>query len=246
MPQRSVEMLAGALDSNKATLSSSSVGLTQVRGLSDESAARVAKTFARLRETSDAGAVASALRVGNRLRSLERLSRPDVEIAWTGPNASGPLIRSTSGVLEEMLEGTRDSGEILLVGYVLTASKGSFMERVVDLLQDAARRHASIVVVLHDDDGSKNIMTLLDLWDVFTKKPRVYTWRPPAGHPYSKLHAKCLVVDRLDGLVTSANFTFHGLESNLELGLRVRGRPAGLIAEQFDHLIGQRVLVPWG
>ena len=194
----------------------------------------------------DEGTVAIALRVANRLRSVERLARPEIEIAWTGPAAAGPLVRSTPVVLEEMLEGVRDAGEVLLVGYALTVEPGTSMERVVELLVDTARRRATLSIVLHSDqDESASLDSLFRLWDVLVKKPKVYTWRPPSDHAYTKLHAKCLVVDRLDALVTSANFTFHGLESNLELGLRVRGPQAAAIAERFDHLIASEVLRPW-
>ena len=145
-----------------------------------------------------------------------------------------------------MLEGVRDAGEVLLVGYTLTVEPGSIMERVVELLISAARKRATLSIVLHsDEDETANLDNLLALWNVFVRKPNVYTWRPPPNHPYTKLHAKCLVVDRLDALVTSANFTFHGLESNLELGLRVRGPQAGAIAERFDHLIASKVLQPF-
>ena len=107
------------------------------------------------------------------------------------------------------------------------------------------RNLKTMVGVWLDEDEDTNLQNLLKLWNVFVKKPKVYTWRPPPDHPYTKLHAKCLVVDRLDALVTSANFTFHGLESNLELGLRVRGPQARAIAERFDHLIASDVLKPW-
>jgi hypothetical protein len=57
--------------------------------------------------------------------------------------------------------------------------------------------------------------------------------------------AKALVVDRLEALVTSANLTLHGLQANLELGLRVRGPQAQAIALRFDHLIASGVLHEW-
>ena len=245
MPAAAVDALATALETGRVKLSSSSVGLSHVRGLGQENASRAARTFAAVREDIDEQTVVASLRVGNRLRSIERLSRPELEIAWTGPEAEGPLVRSTTEVIEEMLEAVRDTGEVLLVGYSLTAARGSFMEQVVDLLVDATRRRAAVTVVLHQDEEEENLSNLMDIWDVFTKKPRVYTWRPRDKHPYTKLHAKCLVVDRLDALVTSANFTFLGLESNLELGLRVRGPQAAAIAERFDHLIASEVLEPW-
>ena len=81
MPQGSVDALAEALESRRVTLVSSSVGLSQIRGLSQESAMRTARVFAELGNSLDEPIVAAALRVGNRLRTLERLSRPELEIA---------------------------------------------------------------------------------------------------------------------------------------------------------------------
>ena len=253
LPARAVDSLADGLESGRVSLSTSSPGFARLRGVGDDQAARIAGAFrqaagggAGTAASIDEPAVAAALRVANRLRSVERLARPEIEIAWTGPAAAGPLVRPTSVVLEEMLEGVREAGEVLLVGYALTAEPGTAMQRVVDLLASAARRGAVLSVVLHGgEDETANLDNLLRLWDVLAKKPNFYTWQPPADRPLAKLHAKCLVVDRLDALVTSANFTFHGLESNLELGLRVRGPQAGAIAERFDHLIASEVLRPW-
>ena len=253
LPPTAILTLADSLETGRVGLTTSSFGFARLRGVTDDHAARIAGTFQRIVQSSsgtphdmDEKALATALRVAQHVKSIERLTRPELEIAWTGPASSGPLVRSTSVVLEEMLEGVRDAGEVLLVGYAVTVEPGSIMERVVELLVSAARRRANLSIVLHsDEDETTNLDNLLALWDVFVKKPKIYTWRPPPKHPFAKLHAKCLVVDRLDALVTSANFTFHGLESNLELGLRVRGPQAGAIAERFDHLIASKVLRPW-
>ena len=253
LPPSVVDALVEGLESGRVHLNSSSFGIARLRGIDEDNAGRIAGAFQRVNRSYpvmngglDERSVAIALRVANRLRDLERLERPDIEIAWTGPAASGPIVRSTSLILEEMLEGARDAGEVLLVGYSLSVEPGTTMERVLGLLVAAAQRRATLSVVLHSDENeTENMNNLFQLWDVFVKKPSVYTWRPPSDHPYTKLHAKCLVVDRLDALVTSANFTFHGLESNLELGLRVRGPQAAAIAERFDHLIASQVLRPW-
>ena len=249
LPPSAIDALVRELDSGRVHLATSSFGFARLRGLDDDHAARIALAFQRITEDSpgtDPTVVATALSVANRLRLVERLARPEIEIVWTGPATTGPFVRSTSAVLVEMLQGVRDAGEVLLVGYALTAERGTIMERIVELLVAAARRRASLSIVLHsDEDETTNLDNLLKLWDVFVKKPKVFTWRPPPDHPYTKLHAKCLVVDRLDAMVTSANFTFHGLESNMELGLRVRGPQAASIAERFDHLITSKVLKPW-
>jgi phosphatidylserine/phosphatidylglycerophosphate/cardiolipin synthase-like enzyme len=213
--------------------------------VSPESAQRAASAFAVAREHLNEFAVASALRVANELRRVERLDRPEIEIVWTGPDADGPLVRPTAAVVEEMIRSVRDSGEILIVGYALTAESGTPMRLIVDLLGHAAQQNARITLVLHSDQESANRENLLKAWNVFAKKPRILTWRPMGALPYTSLHAKVMVVDRLDALVTSANFTLHGFESNLEVGLRVRGPQAGAIAERFDHLTAAGVLREW-
>ena len=238
--------IADALETGSLSLGSSSVGIAAVRGVSDHLAAQAFRSFRSLEPTITAQTVAITVRTATSIRDVERLESPSVEITWTGPDAEGPLVTENSAAMERCLKDCRDIGEILLVGYSLTVAKGSFMERVIDLLTDASRRQARIQVILHQDDEARNKNELMKHWDVFTSKPEVYTWDPPPEHPYTKLHAKCLVVDRLQMLVTSANFTFHGLESNIELGLLVRNqRLATAVHERFDHLINAGVLRRW-
>ncbi len=238
--------IADALESGNLSLRSSPVGISALRGVSGDVAAQAFRSFQELGDAVDAHAVSIAIRTAASIRDVERLESPSVEITWTGPEAEGPLVTENAAAVERCLKECRDIGEILLVGYSLTVSKGSFMERVIELLTDASRRHARIQVVLHKDDEKRNKSELMKRWDVFASKPEVYTWDPPPEHPYTKLHAKCLVVDRLQMLITSANFTFHGLESNIELGLLVRNqRLASSVHERFDHLINAGVLRRW-
>lgn len=244
-PPRSIDSIARALTEGVIPLDAPAGRIERLPDVSRETAMRASVAFLTVRDLLDAAGVALALGVGNELRRLERLDRPDIEIAWSGPEAEGPLVRPTGLVIDEMLRRVRDAGEVLIVGYSLTAKEGTIMADIVQLLQEASKRRARITLVLHKDQEAANKTNLLQLWDVFVKKPLVYTWTPPPDHPYTKLHAKVLVVDRLEALVGSANFTFHGLESNLELGLRVRGPQAAAIAERFDHLIASGVLELW-
>ena len=62
----------------------------------------------------------------------------------------------------------------------------------------------------------------------------MYSWGDD-DDKLAKLHAKAVVVDRRDLLVTSANLTGHGVSGNLELGARLSGRPA---RQAHDHVIG--------
>lgn len=61
----------------------------------------------------------------------------------------------------------------------------------------------------------------------------------------AKLHAKVIVADGRDALVTSANLTYHGYEANIEIGVRVSGEPARLVEKHFRELIRAEELVLW-
>ncbi len=244
-PSVAVQSIADALSSGRITLASSSVGIAALPRVSADTAERAVIAFRKLASGTDSTAVAFALRTADELRRVERHDRPEIEIGWTGPDAVGPLVRPTAAVIEEMLRGVREVGQILIVGYSLTVTADSAMDRIIELLVEASQKRVGITLVLHKDDEAQNKANLLKAWSVFAKKPHIYTWEPPPGHPYTKLHAKAIVVDRLDLLVTSANLTFHGMESNLELGLRVKGTPAAAVAQRFEELIAAGVLRLW-
>jgi hypothetical protein len=245
MPSGAVLEMAAALEDGRVLPPYIALGFRDLAGVTEEKAQEAAAALTTAAPVLEPPALGMLLRAADSLRRIEGLDRPDIEIVWTGPEAVGPLVRPTRLVVEEMLRNVRETGEILLVGYALTAPQGSAMEGVIDLLEDAARKQARIMLVLHRDEETQARPVVEQMWNVFVKKPRIMTWAPPKDHQYTKLHAKALVVDRIEILVGSANFTFLGLESNLELGLRVRGPQAAAVAERFDHLIAAGAIIPW-
>ncbi len=241
-----IDAVTAELAAGRLTLRSTSVGLASVRGVDRRHAELFARAFAEARSRGASHeSVLLALRTAQAATARQADQATQVQVVWTGPEADGPVVRPTAAVLQEMLRGTRAGGEILLVGYSVTADDGSPTSEVIQLLGEASRNQANVRIVLHKDEEARNRENLLKAWDVFAVKPTIYTWEPAGGGPYQKMHAKVLIVDRADALVTSANLTYHGLHENIEVGLRVRGRPAADIAQRFDHLIAARVLVEW-
>jgi phosphatidylserine/phosphatidylglycerophosphate/cardiolipin synthase-like enzyme len=76
--------------------------------------------------------------------------------------------------------------------------------------------------------------------------PEVFYYPPsldPKGGARSCLHAKCLIVDDLRLLVTSANFTEAAQERNLEAGVVMTDAIAAkAMRRQFEGMIAQKVL----
>ena len=109
------------------------------------------------------------------------------------------------------------------------------------LLSDASSRGADVVMICDRVHGSAQ--RLLAEWPPGIRQPRIFQDRErPEGAPYASMHAKCLLVDGRDLLVTSANFTFHGLHGNIEIGVRLSGLPVAEARKIFSHLVECRIV----
>ena len=175
-----------------------------------------------------------------------------VDVVWTGPEVSGSEVRRTEAVVNEIL-GIAEK-ELVIVGYWLVTNTAQ-IKALIELLIQKSR--AGIKVRFIFDPGEKpggpdNFSALKESWphtlegaarDVYTWSEQKIKATSKSGHQYDrKLHAKVIVADRCDALVTSANLTQAGLLENLEMGLRVQGVMANAIVRHFDLLIGEGIL----
>jgi len=175
----------------------------------------------------------------------ERTASPTTEVVWTGPKVEGSYLRATRQVVQDIIQGAER--ELLVVGYWIAGSgdhKG-IINDVVEQIADAVKRGVTVTMVLDQRDkpyGKNNREILLDLWPHDIEPPVILTWDIPEGEKHLKLHAKVLVADRRDALVTSANLTMYALDRNMEMGVRVSGNAGERIAHHFDQLRQQEIL----
>ena len=149
----------------------------------------------------------------------------DAELVATLPSGMPGVARTTDQVLQEMLRPPVQ--EVILLGYEFTDRK------VMGLLAEVEASGADVVVICDRARG-----TVERVLEFGFRSPRVYQDRQQAdGAPYSSMHAKCLLVNGSDLLITSANFTFHGLHGNIEIGVRLSGPPASEARKIFSHLV---------
>lgn len=155
----------------------------------------------------------------------------DAELVATLPPETPGIARPTESVVRELVNGA--GKEIILLGYQLKDG------RVVGLLADAVTRGVQVIVIC--DRGTTD--HVWEAWPPGVPFARVFHDRDRAdGAPYASMHAKCLLVDGRDLLITSANFTFHGLHGNVEIGVRLSGPPAGEARKIFSHLVETRIV----
>jgi cardiolipin synthase A/B len=185
--------------------------------------------------------LAVALRGAAALQREVEARQPRVEVAWTFPGTVRPGLRTTGGVARDVISAARSS--LLIVGYSVTVDPAlaGLAAQTVTAVADAANRGVVVTAVLH---RAANREALIASWRVGVSLPRVFTW-PEADDPMAAVHAKVLIADRADALVTSANLTYHGFERNLEMGIRITGRAAAEMDDRIHELIAHRELVPW-
>lgn len=174
------------------------------------------------------------------LRVQHDLLRPhllDAELVATLPPGTPGIARPTEAVIREIVTGAK--GEIILLGYEFTDPG------LVQLLAEASRRGIDLAIIC--DRGRGVADRIREAWPAGHGMPQVFHDRErPDGAPYASMHAKCVLVDARELLVTSANFTFHGLRGNIETGVRLSGEPAAEARKIFSHLVEHGVVEPVG
>lgn len=160
----------------------------------------------------------------------------------------GSYLRSTREVIRELLRDAR--GSLLVIDYWIAARGDGegIVEEIIDSLATAMSRGVAATVVLDErprDNTRTNHEILVEAWPKQIPLPRMLTWKLPSEDHYLKLHAKVLVADERDALVTSANLTSYALDRNMEMGVRVIGAPAKAISDHFQRLIVAGVLTPY-
>lgn len=177
-------------------------------------------------------AVAMALEAALSVREHER-DAEQLDLVATGPSSPFVSIRHTRAVLLEVID--RAQREVILVSYA--AYK---VPALVEALQRARERSVVVRLILESTADSAGALTHdgAVAFKALKDSIEIYVWpleKRPAG---SRLHAKVAVADGELAFVTSANFTGHALDQNLEVGVLVAGgQTPRRLREHFHALI---------
>ena len=156
-----------------------------------------------------------------------------VECVATLPVAPPVPTRPTRTVIREMIGAGRRC--ILIAGYMITDTTG-----VIPMAHQAANRGLDVTLIC--DSGNEDARRLIASWPAGAKPPRILI-NAPDDRTTGKMHAKVVLVDENDLLVTSANFTHHGQAVNVEYGIRLSGEPARRTATFFRAIEKHGVLI---
>lgn len=177
--------------------------------------------------------------------------RPVLDLVWTGPESTSSATRSTASVVREMFERARrsvvvagfsfDDPEILRPLHAAMVERGVHVRMFVNMASHDIREVDDIDRFVREHVGA----FMRRVWTFGAPSPEVYyDPRQTAEREFVSLHAKCVVVDEREALLTSANFTSRGHERNIELGVRIEDPAfARAVAAQWHALVAQGLLV---
>lgn len=151
------------------------------------------------------------------VREHELRNSQQCELIWTGPIRFPIAARNTMLTMIEMIRTAKK--KVTVVGYRIE----EYALPIIKSLQDAIARNVDVILVL--DKAEDHIFVLERLWKNFPTS-KLYTMTTDPKDPKRSLHAKLIIIDYTVLLITSANLTYHGLSSNLEMGVKVTGKAA--------------------
>ncbi len=106
---------------------------------------------------------------------------------------------------------------IIVMGYVFTGGARALIEQLA-----AARRDRAVHVTLIGNRMQDHIPIIRSMWPADSPTPEVFSRETSSDDNTAAMHAKLLISDSVAALITSANFSHHGLHENIEVGVKIR------------------------
>ena len=158
---------------------------------------------------------------------------PAVEVVITGPDSPAAPVRLTSEVVRQLIDKATAAGHPRQLRRIPDGHGHRRSRRCC-----RSRRSRSLILESAEKlEGGGGAHAYA--------KYRTYHWpldqREP---PDAKLHAKAVIIDSQDVLLTSANMTTAAYDKNIELGVLCRGGRSQQVQRPLDALIARGVLRP--
>lgn len=162
--------------------------------------------------------------------------KDSVEIVTTTPISFQTTGRKTQVVIEEILSSATRS--ITFTGYSIS----EYFEYLLKLIDHKSRCGVNVNLYINDYGTHKKV--LLDIYHKERKFFKVYKYAGNTEDKMAALHAKTIIVDEEKVFISSANLSYHGLSSNIEIGtLIISKSKAKQLLSIFSELKRQKVFI---
>ena len=235
IPEINIKKLVSALDSG---IHVTKYNMEDVSGISGQKADRLVSLVAD--SPLDHETLKAMFVTGLAAKSRAAHGANEIEIVWTGPSRISAGARSTRPVIEEMLRSTKRGEKITIVDYRITHNAKSIIEELNSCLSNGVE----VDLIVDNSRANKD-----ELRKCFAEKklarPSIYT-RKDGKSEFYKVHAKVIIVQDRQMLVSSANLTELGTEVNFEIGLLVSGPAVRDMAALIKRMVEERYFVEGG
>jgi hypothetical protein len=179
-----------------------------------------------------------------------------IDLVLSGPDVPGVPTGDTAATISALIESAKN--KIMLIGYAVHNGEKLFARLAERMAGEPGLR---VIFCLDISRAWQDSSLPSEIVRRFEHEFKTKHWPGKAlpelyydprslemGHENrSCLHAKCVIIDRAEALVTSANFTEAAQERNIEVGIKVRHKPlVERLASYFEALIETGQLVRFG
>jgi len=173
-----------------------------------------------------------ALELLKEINQQQNENQDNTSLSWTSPVIFHKKADNTKNTIIDMIDSSKKS--ITFVGYYIMPDTTEIFAALIN----AANRGVKIRLLF--DKAKKFLRIIKKIWGEQAPFPLIYTYKPKKEK--SSLHAKVLVIDSEQLLITSANLTGRAITRNVEIGIKHIGDPAKDAEELVDSLIENKFL----
>lgn len=165
---------------------------------------------------------------------LRETNEKSHSLVWTSPFVFNEDADNTKTTLLDMIDSAKKS--IIIVGYTIERDT----KEIFAALEHASQKGVAIKLLF--DNAEKFVPLVEKMWENKGTLPQLYSYKPKKMK-HSSLHAKVMIIDGKELLITSANLTGRGISRNVEIGIRHKGNSAKNAEKLVRTLIQNEFLV---
>ena len=235
-----IKNLIELLENKKLTIKSNDYELIKKLTLTTTEIDFVKDVFADFKNSES---LILAITLLSEIKKLQHEKMISTSLVWTSPIFFHKDADKTDQVITDLLLKAKTS--ITIVGYAMTSDK--YVEEIFKILQQNVNINKINTKFIWEQAEKQKIHgkkqpsvkeIIRKNWDKKITFPKIYTY----NQDRSSLHAKVLIIDSKEILITSANMTGRGMKRNLEMGLLHTGKSAKEAETLIQTLIDERII----
>ena len=230
-----INNLIKSLQNDTLTLSSNDFELIEKLNIASSEVSTIKEIF---KDFKTVDIIITTITLLNEIKQLEETKLRSTKLVSTTPKLFHEGSDKTDLMFKELFLKAEKS--ITIVGYVMTNDK--HVKEIFEIIKsNPSIKKLDIKFIFDTAEESKewgmktpSVKKIIQSnWGDEKPFPKIFTYKDKK----SSLHAKVLIIDSKEILITSANMTGRGMQRNLEMGIYHKGQPAKEAENLIQELI---------